>query len=71
MEILAERIKTRMNDMGFTPRTLGQKLYLSASAVRQWTTENTIPRSDMIPDICKALKCTPNYLFGFSDKVNR
>ena len=70
MTILAERIRARKTALGMSCPELAKKLYVSASAVQQWQTAGTIPRADMIPEICKALKCTPNYLFGFTEKAN-
>lgn len=67
---LAKRIMTRKNDLGITWKEIGIPLHLSVRTVQQWGQGKTIPRSCDIPDICKVLECTPNYLFGFSEDVN-
>jgi len=68
--MIGERIKRRRTELGISTAELAGRLYLSASAVRQWQHGDTIPRVDVIPALCTALECTPNYLFEFCEAVN-
>jgi len=70
MNILGERMKTRKQQLELTYKQLSKMLYLSPGAIQSWMLGETLPRVEMIPEICKALKCTPNYLFGFTEAIN-
>lgn len=70
MEIMSKRIRSRRKALNISTKQFANMLFLSQSAVGQWERDYTIPKIDMIPAICEALQCTPNYLFGYSDKTN-
>lgn len=70
MDILSERIKKRKNELKLTYDHLADKLFVSRAAVQNWAAGKALPNSDRIPDICRILQCTPNYLFGFSEVEN-
>lgn len=67
MDILSERIKKRKNELKLTYDQIADQLYVTRVAIQNWGLGKALPNSDRIPDICRILQCTPNYLFGFSD----
>lgn len=67
MDILSERIKKRKNELKLTYDQIADQLFVTRVAVQNWGLGKALPNSDRIPDICRILQCTPNYLFGFSD----
>ena len=70
-DIVTERINTRQKELGLTTRQLAEKLCLSKRTVEGWKWGQTHPRSTDIVDVCTALECNPDYLFGFSDKPQK
>lgn len=70
VDILSERIKKRKNELKLTYDQIADQLYVTRVAVQNWGLGKALPNSDRIPDICRILQCTPNYLFGFSEVAN-
>lgn len=70
MELMAERIRRRKEELHLTYSKIADMANCSRLSVQNWATGKTVPNSDMVPYICEALECTPNYLYGFSGVAN-
>lgn len=69
---MSERIKERRIAMGLTQTELGEKLNLQKSAIAKYENgrvEN-IKRS-VIQQMAKILECSPAYLMGWTDNLNK
>lgn len=65
---MAERIKKRRKEMGYTQAELGEKLGLQASAIAKYENgrvENM--KRSVIAKMADALECSPSYLIGLED----
>lgn len=65
MNVIQERIRQRLDELGLSCTQVGYMMNLSARAVQDWKYGKNIPRSGDIPRLCEVLKCSPNYLFGW------
>ena len=63
--ILNERMKQRKLELGITYDEIAKRVGVTRLSVQMWMQNKTVPRGDMIPGICKALECTPDYLYGY------
>lgn len=70
-DIITERIVTRQAELGLSNRQFAERLYMSPKAITDWRSGRNHPRCVDIPDICNALECRPDYLFGFDDKPEK
>lgn len=68
---MAERIKERRKEMGYTQTELGEKLGLQASAIAKYENGRVknIKRS-VIANMAKVLECSPTYLMGLENEGN-
>lgn len=66
---MAERIRERRKEMGYTQAELGEKLGLQASAIAKYENGRVknMKRS-IIANMAKVLECSPTYLMGLEDK---
>lgn len=67
IEGIGNRIKKRRREIGLTQTDFLSELDLSKDSrtmVSKWENGITLPQTDMIPKICKALDCDAGYLFG-------
>ena len=64
MTTLQRQIRDLRVKRGLTQEQLAQKVDVDTSAVCQWETGRTSPRSDKVPKIAKALKVTVAALYG-------
>lgn len=65
---MAERIKRRRKEMGYTQTELGEKIGLQASAIAKYEkgrVENM--KRSVIAKMADALDCSPSYLIGLED----
>lgn len=68
---MAERIKERRKEMGYTQTELGEKLGLQASAIAKYENGRVknMKRS-VIANMAKVLECSPTYLMGLENEGN-
>ena len=50
---------------------LADMLGTSTQTVSNWETGASIPRADMLRDLCVCLSCSSNYLLGLGDEAPR
>lgn len=68
--ILNERMKQRKEELNLTYEQVAERVPASHLSVKRWMNGQCVPSCDAIPDICRALECTPNYLYGFAEVAN-
>ena len=68
---MAERIRERRKEMGYTQTELGEKLGLQASAIAKYENGRVknMKRS-IIANMAKVLECSPTYLMGLENEGN-
>ena len=57
-------IKKYREKSGITQQQLAAILKVSQSTVAMWETNNSLPRTEKLPEIAKALGCTIDELLG-------
>ena len=65
---IAERIKELREQNNLTQSELARKLQLSRASINAWEMGISIPGTNKIPDICRILHTTADYLLGMDTK---
>ncbi len=61
---IAEKIKTRREELGISQHRLAQMVNATPSAVARWESGITAPRTEYIPPLCAALKVSSVWMVG-------
>lgn len=67
MKLRLKELRQRAKPGPMTQKKLAQKLGVKQPAISYWETTGSIDPT-LIPAICIILKCSPNELFGYSEK---
>jgi transcriptional regulator with XRE-family HTH domain len=67
--VICERIRARLDDVGWTALDLAAAVRASEKTVYRWTTGEYAPRSEYLVSIARALDVSPMYLLGLSDEA--
>lgn len=62
MKTIGERIKSKRKELGMTQAELAQKLNVTDRAVSKWEVDEGNPDLGIIPNLCKVLGITTDYL---------
>jgi len=65
-EILAGNIARYRKEQGLTQEALGEKLGVTFQAVSKWETNQTIPDTELLPELARTLNISVDKLLGYS-----
>ena len=60
---MKNKIKLFRERLGISQAVLAEKLNVSQSTVAMWETGDNVPKTNMLPELAKALDCTIDDLF--------
>lgn len=63
----AERIRELREKNDMTQSELAKRLSITRSSVNEWEMSLFIPSSKILPELCKVLHTTSDYLLGMDD----
>ena len=63
----AERIRELREKNDMTQSELAKRLSITRSSVNAWEMSLSIPSSKILPELCKVLHTTSDYLLGMDD----
>lgn len=66
----SERLDYVMQIRSFTNRKLGERLFITASAVSGYRTGKRAPNPEVLAKICRELSVSADYLLGLSDQID-
>lgn len=67
MSTLSDNIRYMRMMRGLSQKQFAEQLNKSPNAVSNWEKGATNPDVDMLEEICKTLKVTPNQIYGWDD----
>jgi len=70
-QVICERIRDRLVDVGWTPLDLAAAIRSSEKTVYRWASGEYAPRAEYVVSICRALDVSPMYLLGLDDDPGR
>jgi len=65
-EILAGNIARYRKEQGLTQEALGEKLGVTFQAVSKWETNQTVPDTELLPELARTLNISIDKLLGYS-----
>ena len=65
--MISEKIKELRELAGYSQAQLAKKLDVTRSSVNAWEMAISIPSSKILPELCKVLHTTSDYLLGMDD----
>jgi len=65
-EILAGNIARYRKELGLTQEALGEKLGVTFQAVSKWETNQTVPDTELLPELARTLNISVDKLLGYS-----
>lgn len=68
MSVFSERLRTTMEERGFTQIRLSEMTGIPKSAISQYLSDRFKPKRDRTYLICRVLEVDPAWLLGLSDK---
>lgn len=69
MDTIGHRIKIAMKQAGISQTELANELGKSEPNINMWLKDKISPKTSDIPKLCEILSVSPNYLFGYEDKI--
>ena len=67
MSALSSNIKNFRLMREMSQKEFGEMLHKSPSVISNWESGTNSPDVELIPDMCRIFKCTPNELFGWDE----
>ena len=67
MKIFGERVKQTLKEMGWTQKTLADRLRVQTSTLCEWLNDHNEPPMQMIVDIALALEVSSDFLLGIKE----
>ncbi len=71
MKTIAEKISVLRKAKGLTQEALGAKLGITGQAVSKWENSDSMPDILILPELCRTLGITAEYLLGMTEEEKR
>ncbi len=68
---IAEKISALRKAKGLTQETLGAKLGITGQAVSKWENSDSMPDILILPELCRTLDVSAEYLLGMTEEEKR
>lgn len=65
---LGHRLTEARVKLNITQEDLGDLVGCHKNSILRWENGSVMPRADQIPELCRALGCSADYLLGLGDK---